>query len=504
MYVFLALIVILGILFVAAKTTSRESFVGQVPLNTKTNVVLPMDKVVPPSSLSVGIVAEQQSKEEANYFNPLPSDLPGPLPVAPYQQIGSNLPSPYKEPSLIKTTRQRILNSLETVKAFLAFQAQELDDKSDPSIQLPLQTARGDFKRLESEANVLQRNPGLLPQMTVLDIAQIEDNLAYLQREAELIGVNRPFQSSSHDADLEGFENVPPASVPASLSQLNDFSARIQKAIQKLAQSGTTDPIVQARIGNLTKMKTDVDTVIQKLNSKALLAANVPIMESDVKNALPALGDVTKSLPNVIKDIKKDNYGDGTAMNTIAKFLTSYGPQIVENSSLKLDLSMGYSPQQQHQANNKVPGQKRPKGSSTLADTGFPSNADMDSVASGCDMNGMGEGNAMGNADATDPYAMDPRAEGRSVASERLFPINKNPSSPFDWKQRVGDIIGQIQRREMNPADFGAMPATTKVSKEFSWKGYAKMICTRLMAAEPNRLDEMCGCPPSQWKGWGV
>ena len=455
--------------------------------------------MVAPSSLPVS--------EEANYFNPLPSDLPGPLPIAPYQEIGSNLPSPYKEPSLIKTTRQRILNSLETVKAFLAFQAQELDDKSDPSIQLPLQTARGDFKRLESEANVLQRNPGLTPQMTVLDIAQIEDNLAYLQREAELIGVNRPFQSSSHDVDLEGFEDarpVPAASAPASLEELNDFTERIQKAILQLGQSGTTDPIVQARIGNLTKMKTDVDTVIQKLNSGAMMAADVPIMESDVKNALPALGDVTKSLPNVIKDIKNDNYGDGTAMNTIAKFLTSYGPQIIENSSLKLDLSMGYSPQQQHQANGKVPGQKRPKGKSTLADTGFPSNADMDSVASGCDMNGMGEGNEMGNADATDPYAMDPRAEGRSVAQERLFPINKNPSSSFDWKQRVGDIIGQIQRRQMNPADFGAMPATTKVSDQFSWKGYAKMICTRLMAAEPNRLDEMCGCPPSTWRGWGV
>ena len=494
MYAFLALIVILGILFVAAKTTSRESFVGEVPLNTKTNVVLPMDKVVAPSSLPVS--------EEANYFNPLPSDLPGPLPVAPYQQIGSNLPSPYKEPSLIKTTRQRILNSLETVKAFLAYQAQELDDKSDPSIQLPLQTARGDFKRLESEANVLQRNPGLTPQMTVLDIAQIEDNLAYLQREVELIGANRPFQSSSHDADLEGFQDVPAASVPATLEQLNDFTERIQKAILLLGRSGTTDPIVQARIGNLTKMKTDVDTVIQKLNSGALLAANVPIMESDVKNALPALGDVTKSLPNVIKDIKKDNYGDGTAMNTIAKFLTSYGPQIIENSSLKLDLSMGYSPQQQHQANKKVPGQKRPKGPSTLADTGFPSAADMDSVASGCDMNGMGEGNEMGNADATDPYAMDPRAEGRSVAMNRLFPTNTNPSASFDWRQRVSDIIGQVQRREMNPADFGAMPASTKVSDQFSWKGYAKMICTRLMAAQPNRLDEMCGCPPSEWRGW--
>jgi hypothetical protein len=495
MYAFLALIVILSILFIAAKTTSRESFVGEVPLNTKTNVILPMDKVVAPSSLPVS--------EEANYFNPLPSDLPGPLPIAPYQQIGSNLPSPYKEPSLIKTTRQRILNSLETVKAFLAFQAQELDDKSDPSIQLPLQTARGDFKRLESEANVLQRNPGLTPQMTVLDIAQIEDNLAYLQREAELIGVNRPFQSSSHDADLEGFEEqVPAASVPASLSQLNDFSARIETAIQKLGQSGTTDPIIQARIGNLTKMKTDVDTVIQKLNSKALLPANVPIMESDVKNALPALGDVTKSLPNVIQDIKNDNYGDGSVLNTIAKFLTSYGPQIIENSSLKLDLSMGYSAKQQQQANMNVPGQNPYSGPSTLTNTGFPSNADLDSVASGSDMYSMAQGNEMGNANATDPYAMDPRAEGRSVAANRLFPTDKNPSAPFDWKKRTGDIIEQIQRRQMNPADFGAMPATTKVSKDFSWKGYAKMICTRLMAAEPNRLDEMCGCPPSQWKGW--
>jgi hypothetical protein len=496
MYAFLALLVILCILFVVVKTTSRETFVGEVPLNTKTNVVLPMDKVVPPSSL-----LEDHEEEAPNFFNPLPSDLPGPLPIAPYQQIGSNLPSPYKEPSLIKTTRQRILDSLETVKAFLAYQAQELDDKSDPSIQLPLQTARGDFKRLESEANVLQRNPGLTPQMTVLDIAQIEDNIAYLQKEAELIGANRPFQSPSHDADLEGFQSGSGASVPATLEELNDFSSRIQDAIKKLSASGTTDPIIQARVGNLTKMKTDVDTVIQKINSGAILPPDVPIMESDVKNALPTLGDVKKSLPNVIKDIKKDNYGDGSAMNTIAKFLTSYGPQIIENSSLKMDLSLGYNPQAQQQIKGKKPVQKK-KVKSTLTDTGFPSNDDLDMVASGSDLNEMAEGNMMGNPDATDPYAMDPRAEGRTPEPSRLFPVNTNPSAPFDWKQRVSDIIGQIQRRGLNPGDYGALPSTSNVSKEFSWKGYTKMICTRLMAAQPNRLDEMCGCPPSQWKGW--
>ena len=36
----------------------------------------------------------------------------------------------------------------------------------------------------------------------------------------------------------------------------------------------------------------------------------------------------------------------------------------------------------------------------------------------------------------------------------------------------------------------------------FSWKGYTKMMCTRLQAVDMNRTDEMCGCPPSTWKGW--
>ena len=488
MYAFLALFATLCILFFVVKTNRRETFVGEVPQNTKTNVILPMDKVVPPSTLPVS--------QDANYFNPLPSDLPGPLPIAPYQEIGANLPSPYKDPALIKTTRQRILNALETVKGFLAFQAQELDDKSDPSIQLPLQTARGDFKRLESEANVLQRNPGLTPQMTVLDIAQIEDNLAYLQKEVELIGANRPFQSPSHDADLEGFDDMGPpgssSSVPATLDQLNDFSSRIQKAIMTLSSSGTTDPIVQARIGNLTKMKTDVETVIQKINSGAILPPDVPIMESDVANSLPILGDVSKSLPSVIQPTKAaaSTFGDNPIMNTISQFLTNYGPQLLSNTSLTLDLSIGGKPM---------------AGGSTITTTGFPSTADLDRVASGSDPKSIAEGNPMGNADTTDPYAMDPRAEGRQpIASRVYYDVNKNKSAPFDWKQRSSDIIGQIQRRGLNPKDFGALPSSSNMSKEFSWKGYTKMICTRLMAAEPNRLDEMCGCPPSTWRGWGV
>ena len=48
------------------------------------------------------------------------------------------------------------------------------------------------------------------------------------------------------------------------------------------------------------------------------------------------------------------------------------------------------------------------------------------------------------------------------------------------------------------------MPEGTDVGKEFSWRGYAKMICSRLMATPDPALPETCGCPPANWSGWNA
>jgi hypothetical protein len=459
MYAFLILFGVLVTLFIVTNVYSKETFVGEVPLNTDTKPVIPTDKIPAVTSLPA---------------NPLPSDLPGPLPVAPYQQIGKNLPSPYKDPSLVKTTRQRILNALEMVKGFLAFQATEIEDNSDPSIQLPLQTARADFKRLESEANVLQRNPGLTPQLTVLDIAQIEDNLAYLQKEVELIGANRPFQSNRHDADLEGFTGTAgdASSKVATEAELMAFSSRIQQAIKDLSSSGTTDPIIQTRIGNLTGMKADIDGIIVKLDSGSLLPAQVPVKAQDIENALPLLQTTSQPLPNVIQQISDGEYGDpNDLVGTIKSFLNSAKDML---STSNFSFSVNYA-------------QPTPMATtSTLTDTGFPSPYDINQVSAAPSLT-----NILSPDSISDMWAMDPRAEGRteSVGS-------------FDWKKRASDITSQIEKRGMNPADFGAMSSDTKVSKGFSWKGYTKMICTRLQATSEANLDEMCGCPSSSWRGW--
>jgi len=46
------------------------------------------------------------------------------------------------------------------------------------------------------------------------------------------------------------------------------------------------------------------------------------------------------------------------------------------------------------------------------------------------------------------------------------------------------------------------MPQNATTSGDFSWKGYAKMICTRLAATMDTGLPVACGCPPGDWKGW--
>ena len=98
--------------------------------------------------------------------DPLASDLPGEVPGAPYLQIARNDPRPFEDPTLLKTTVQRIKEVEDRLKGFLAFKAQLLSDRSDPQIQMPLSSARADFERLKSTLNVLSRNPDMQPTRT--------------------------------------------------------------------------------------------------------------------------------------------------------------------------------------------------------------------------------------------------------------------------------------------------------------------------------------------------
>ena len=122
---------------------------------------------------------------------------------------------------------------------------------------------------------------------------------------------------------------------------------------------------------------------------------------------------------------------------------------------------------------------------STVNQTGFPSLADLNNVS---------------NA------KFKPADSGRPV-TDRLAPLpvdaGRGPAR-FDWKMRSKEIEAQIKQRGLQPTDFGVMPQGAIVSNDFSWKGYARMMCNRLQATMDPALPETCGCPPMDWKGWRI
>jgi hypothetical protein len=471
MYAFLGLLVALLIIYLWTMPGKEKfsDFSASVAFPKIPKTILPPPPVVP--------------------TQPTPAILPGALSPAPYQQVARNAPYPYQQPSLIKTTRQRILNTLEQLKGFLAFQANEIEYRSDPTIQLPLTTARADFQRLSAEANVLARNPGLQPHMTELDLNEIVDNMAYLQREVELIGANRPLNNNGLQ-NLEGFENSShsiDSNGPATAEQLQEFSSRIQGEILRLSASASTDPVVNARITNLTKMRADVDSVLQQLQSGALLTAEVPIHAADIQSVLPILGKLSEPLPQILKHfdlpaglanmLPAGVANDPEIARQANTLIQKYANDFFEGASASVAFRINYlSPRTVDIA------KARSKAAHSEVDsTGFPSDTDLAAVA------GIPAEQSNAPIAVTDPFAQDPRAEARTPAH-------------FDWKERVRHIVDQVHKRGFTDKQFGLLPINAHVAPDFSWKGYAKQICTRLLATTDPDLPVACGCPPPDWK----
>jgi len=452
MFAFLSLLFVLVVIFML--TTVQGSHEGfDAPSHT---VQLPKVPAASPLLPEQGATATQ---ETATLPLPDPHLLPGALPVAPYQQIAVSSPLPYQDTTLIKANRQQLVSLLEMMKSFLAFEAQELSERSDPSIQLPLGNARSDMQVLQNAVSLLNRNPGLQPNLTLTNLNEMSANLAYLQEQVRLQGAAGTLQGPVYEF-TEGFEDTP--SPPASVQEMKAFIDRVQVEIKRLSASGTTDPNVQARVASLTQMKNDVQQLVDQVTQGQLVASEVPITQEDLKKSFRALGKPNEPLPQLVHSMNlspalnnllpSNAQNDSETTKEIRSLLQTYGNQLM--------------------------------GASTVSTTGFPSAEDLHRVAQGSSAETHGDF-------ITDVLAAYPIDAGRGAAH-------------FDWKARAKEVESQIKKRGLNEKEFGVMPKNAAVSKDFSWKGYTRMICQRLQATLDPALPETCGCPPMDWKGWRI
>jgi hypothetical protein len=155
------------------ETTEKEKEEQQEQIEVTTSTVSSMDN----QPRTEGFAANMCTMECPDFATP-----PGKLPTALAGAISDNAPRPSYDPALEPTTTARILQGVDALRGFMNFEAPDLEERSDPQIQLPLSTLKADLQVLTNEALVLERNPGLRSTITQRQMDAIEANLDYLQQ----------------------------------------------------------------------------------------------------------------------------------------------------------------------------------------------------------------------------------------------------------------------------------------------------------------------------------
>jgi hypothetical protein len=400
---------------------------------------------------------------------------------APIGQTSDVTSRPFQDPALDKSKYVILYALLQDMHGFKAFELENLEDTSDPSISLPLNTFRGDLQRLEDEVAFLNRNPGIDTTLTVEDVYEIRVNLTYLQKKARYMNTGA----------IEGFEDAT-VSPKATLDDLKDTNTKISVEIARLQASGTTDPSFQARVNILVKIQQQIGNYITQLQNNTLQPADVPITKEDLKKFLPQISNPSSPVTKFLNSIQ--------APSSVSNLFPAYVGGDISGAALANVLLQNYGKGLSWDINMKY---SAPGGSSLNATTNVPG--------------GQGQQFQLGSPQLQMPPstrgAFDQAiaqiqkgdsnqrfAQGETSGVRPTLP--EPPTQQFNWKERSSQICESVRLRGLDPADFGCLTNVSKIGQDFSWRGYAKMVCNRLKTTLDEGLPETCGCPPVDWPGW--
>ena len=455
------------------------------------------------------------------------------LPSAPINSLASTNPIPYQDPALEKASLQMLNGLKQDMDAFASFEVPQLQDKSDPAVKLPLVRFQGDYQRVKDELLVVTQNPGLQPQLTVEDINTMGANLRSLQRTYRVYADNKMVPEPPKGKE-EGFQAAIPTSdsQPISYDQLQLLSQKVSVEIVRLQASGTSDPVTQARVHVFTQIKQTVDSMIASIQNGTMDPVTIPIKTGDYNKFLPALGNNSAGIAGLLSSsgyptlsslFNGYDAGDISGSQIAAHMFETYADSLLKGMSYKVDVSYT-SPnevalrQAEASAANALAGMGNGSpsiqyssyspsfGDSTLLSTQHPltmfgSRGTFDSKIRQMDMANYTD--QQGVVGPNGPNGQGPNGQGPNGQGQQK-------AGRFDWKNLAQAIARNVRNMGLDPEDFGIMQDTASVGPmgpkdpEFSWRGYTKMVCTRLATHSDPGVPEQAGCPPVSWKGWSI
>ena len=403
------------------------------------------------------------------------------LPSAPVASIAETNTRPQTDPAMEKATLPMINELKQDMDGFHKNEYPHIKDRSDPAVVLPLTRFTGDYQRLKDELSVLKRNPGIPSQVSIQEVSDIGANLRYLQRtyrdlaNVELVPSSDLPYSRVGAESVEGFTSD--ATKPITLAQLKLLQTSIAAETIRLQASGSTDPIIAARVRVFTNIGNTVNDLVTKVSNGSMAESAIPIKVSDYVKFLPALGNSSAGIGGLLSNnglgslsnlFNAYDAGDASGAQVAAALFERYAKQMGDGLSFNISYT---SP-------NEL---AKDQALATYATAYTASMA--------------GARNPRGDFERTID-SIDAFESGRPPSE-----LAGNPGK-FDWKARADAITQNISRAGMNPADFGCLEKGAAVSPGYSWRGHAKMVCSRLSTNADPATPEQMGCPPVSWKGW--
>ena len=426
------------------------------------------------------------------------------LPSAPINGLAENNALPYQDPASQKASNQMLMALKADMDGFSTFELPGLKSvgKSDPSVSLPISTFKGDYQRVKDEVATLNKNPGLQSQLVIDDIQAAAANLRFLQRQYRTYAnsnmVGKPqaglstvgLEGSARTGGVEGFA-TDPLEAPITSDQLNTLSQKLSVEVARLLASGSTDPVVVARTSAYTKIRQTIDDLRARIKNGTLKATDIPIKLKDYQNFLPALGSNSAGIAGLLSKtgnatlsslFNSYDIGDVSGAGVAAALFEKYADDLLKGLSYNVTVS--------YTSPNDV-SKEQAISSAWNAKNAY---ANLSNSATG------------GDFDITDGFSSGSSARGEF--EQKIQTLSRPPSNApstaghFDWKARVDAITENIRRAGMDPGDFGCLPRGAQVSQDYSWRGHAKMVCSRLATNADPAIPEQMGCPPVSWKGW--
>lgn len=403
------------------------------------------------------------------------------LPSAPVASLAETNTRPQTDPAMEKATLPMINELKQDMDGFHKNEYPHIKDRSDPAINLPLTRFQGDYQRLKDELSVLKMNPGIPAQVSIQEINDIGANLRYLQRtyrdlaNVELVPSSDLPYSRVGDT-TEGFA-VNDGTKPITFIQLKMLQTSIAAETIRLQASGTTDPIVAARVRVFTNMGNTVNDIVTQVSNGTKAEADIPITINDYAKFLPALGNSSGGIGGLLST---------NGLGTLSNLFNAYDAGDASGAQVAAALFQEYA----KQMGNGL--------SYTISYTSPNELAKDQALAT------YAKAYSTSMAGASNPRGDFERTIDSIDAFESGRPPSEIPGNPgkFDWKARAEAISENISRAGMNPADFGCLEKGAAVSPGYSWRGHAKMVCSRLATNADPATPEQMGCPPVSWKGW--